>query len=295
MASEIKFDAGPGLTGITAYAMLRNAAGQVYNTAGSAFENYNAANITDYDLALTEQGVIGFFMGDMPAVASGLYSVTIKQRAGGSPAVADVRIGGGEILWTGTSVNGSAGREEVNATHINGTSIAGIGSRIADAFVTMFNVATPVFNMSSAIQTGDSFLRIGNAGASLTAIGDTRLGNLDMAVSTRMATYVQPAGFLAATFPSDPADQSLIITATNALATLIDNLPTNAELATALGTADDAVLAQVALVKADTAAIKLKTDQLVFTVSNALNVNVRYVNDSAIDGAGTSLDPWGPA
>ena len=32
-----------------------------------------------------------------------------------------------------------------------------------------------------------------------------------------MATYTQPAGFLAATFPTDPADQSLIISATNTI------------------------------------------------------------------------------
>jgi hypothetical protein len=55
--------------------------------------------------------------------------------------------------------------------------------------------------------------------------------------------------------PSDPADQSLIIAATDALATSIDALPTNAELATALGTADDAVLVVVN-------AIKSKTDNL---------------------------------
>lgn len=45
--------------------------------------------------------------------------------------------------------------------------------------------------------------------------------------------------------PSDPADQSLIIAATDALATLIGDVPTNAELATALGTADDAVLSAI--------------------------------------------------
>lgn len=43
----------------------------------------------------------------------------------------------------------------------------------------------------------------------------TELGRIDVAVSTRMATYTQPTGFLAATFPSDPADQSLIIAATD--------------------------------------------------------------------------------
>jgi len=54
-------------------------------------------------------------------------------------------------------------------------------------------------------QTGDSFARIGAAGANLTALGDTRLANLDAAVSSRMSTYIQPSGFLAATFPTDVA------------------------------------------------------------------------------------------
>ena len=58
---------------------------------------------------------------------------------------------------------------------------------------------------------------IGIAGAGLTALGDARLANLDATVSSRMATYTQPTGFLAATFPSDPADQSLIIAATDAI------------------------------------------------------------------------------
>jgi hypothetical protein len=60
------------------------------------------------------------------------------------------------------------------------------------------------------------------------------------------------------------------------LQTSVDDLPTNAELATALGTADDAVLAQVALVKTETdkiASIKTKTDQFVFTVANQVDAN----------------------
>jgi hypothetical protein len=111
--------------------------------------------------------------------------------------------------------------------------------------------------------------------------------NLDVAVSSRMATYTQPTGFLAASFPSDPADQSLVIAATDALATLIGDVPTNAELATALGTADDAVLAQVALVKT-------QTDKLTFTVANQVDVNIESVNGTTVNGSGTSGDPWGP-
>jgi hypothetical protein len=44
-----------------------------------------------------------------------------------------------------------------------------------------------------------------------------RFDNLDALISSRMATYTQPTGFLAATFPTDPADQSLIIAATDAI------------------------------------------------------------------------------
>lgn len=76
----------------------------------------------------------------------------------------------------------------------------------------------------------------------------TELARIDDEISSRMASYTQPTGFLAATFPTDPADQSLIIDATNALATLIGDVPTNAELAIALGTADDATLAAIVAV-----------------------------------------------
>jgi hypothetical protein len=76
----------------------------------------------------------------------------------------------------------------------------------------------------------------------------TALGTADDAILVQVALVKAKTDNL----PSDPADQSLIVAATDALATLIGGVPTNAELATALGTADDAVLAQVALVKAKT-------------------------------------------
>jgi len=62
-------------------------------------------------------------------------------------------------------------------------------------------------------QTGDSFARIGALGAGLTALGDARIVNLDATVSSRMATYAQPAGFLAATFPAGTVANTTNITA----------------------------------------------------------------------------------
>ena len=51
--------------------------------------------------------------------------------------------------------------------------------------VTAIDVHTFNLRVLGTAQTGDSFARIGAAGASLTALGDTRLANLDAAISTR--------------------------------------------------------------------------------------------------------------
>lgn len=50
------------------------------------------------------------------------------------------------------------------------------------------NAATPASVQNISAQTGDAYARIGAAGASLTALGDTRLANLDATVSSRNAT-----------------------------------------------------------------------------------------------------------
>lgn len=43
--------------------------------------------------------------------------------------------------------------------------------------------------------TGDAYARIGSAGVGLTNLGDTRIANLDAAVTTRMATFTLPTNF----------------------------------------------------------------------------------------------------
>lgn len=77
---------------------------------------------------------------------------------------------------------------------------------------------------------------------------------LDAAVSSRMATYAQPTGFLAASFPTDPADHSII-------AGLIAGVDAKVD------TIDDFLDTEIA-------AIKTQTDKMVFTVANQLDVNV---------------------
>ena len=91
-------------TGRTEYANLTNSVGQWYNTVGAAFEAFNAANWTDYDLAGTEFGTSGMYSADMPAVAAGAYSLSARHRAGGSPAQTDAVVAAGEIQWDGSAV-----------------------------------------------------------------------------------------------------------------------------------------------------------------------------------------------
>jgi hypothetical protein len=40
--------------------------------------------------------------------------------------------------------------------------------------------------------------------------------------------------------------------------------------------------------------VKTQTDKLAFTVANKVDANIKTVNDIAIDGSGTAIDPWGP-
>lgn len=65
--------------------------------------------------------------------------------------------------------------------------------------------------------------------------------------------------------------------------TAIGDLPTNAELATALGTADDAVLAAIALLSA----------RLPAALNNGcIPADVQRINDTEVVGTGTSNDKW---
>ena len=121
---------------------------------------------------------------------------------------------------------------------------------------------------------------------------DTEVASILAAVDTEIATLQTSVDDL----PTNAELATALGTADDAVLTAINDLPTNAELATALGTADDAVLAQVALVKTETdkiASIKTKTDSLTFTVAGNVDANAQYVNDTQLEGDGSAI-PWGP-
>jgi hypothetical protein len=86
---------------------------KIYNFTTSAFEAYNAANITHYDLAMTASGDMHY--GDFPDLDDGAYMVQVRLQAGASPSVDDFIIGQGRIYWsdTGSETGDSGGEIEV--------------------------------------------------------------------------------------------------------------------------------------------------------------------------------------
>jgi hypothetical protein len=105
-------------------------------------------------------------------------------------------------------------------------------------------------------------------------------------------------GFASASYDTDQAGlntkldtiDNLLDTEIPALTTAVADLPTNAELATALGTADDAVLAAIATVQSDTNDIQTR---LPAALNNGcMASDVQRFNDVAVVGAGTEGDKW---
>lgn len=89
----------------TLYARVRNDSGQVWNTSGTpAFEAWDDANITDYDIAMTDKEG-HFHIGTFPsAITAGWYWIQYCIQAGSTPAVTDETDGEPELfVWSGTT------------------------------------------------------------------------------------------------------------------------------------------------------------------------------------------------
>ena len=104
MANEIQVSYD---TGATLYALVFDAAGQVWQLTTNTFVAYVAANIDNYDIVLSEIATNsgqyrGTFDSDIPP---GVYSVVLFEQAGASPVVADdERIGDTGIMhWDGSA------------------------------------------------------------------------------------------------------------------------------------------------------------------------------------------------
>lgn len=161
--------------------------------------------------------------GVVPGGTNGLFIA-------GTNAATAVNITGnltGNVTGSVGSVTGNVGGSVASVTAIT-TSGGKISGVVLVDTLTTYTGNTP--------QTGDAFARIGVAGVGLTNLGDTRVANLDAAVSTRMATYTQPTGFLAATFPATVASPTNITAGTITTVTNLTNAATAGDLTAAMKT-----------------------------------------------------------
>lgn len=99
MAKEIVATSPAG----TVYSRVRGPAKTWWN--GTTFEAYTAANYSNYDIAMTEEGDSGVYTADFPSAitAGGTYEYYIHRQLGASPAEGDPVINTGKVDWTGTA------------------------------------------------------------------------------------------------------------------------------------------------------------------------------------------------
>lgn len=180
--------------------------------------------------------------------------------------------GGGAYIFTEASLaNAPAGGGGGDATEAKQDTIIALIGTPAGVSVSADILAVKTETASILADTDD----IGVAGAGLTAIPWNAAWDAEVQSECTDALNAY-----------DPPTRAEATSDTNSVLTAVGDVPTNAELATALGTADDAVLAQIALVKA-------KTDSLTFTVAGQVDANTQSINDVTITGDGQPGSEFG--
>jgi hypothetical protein len=203
--------------------------------------------------------------------------------------------------WLGTAVATPtvAGVPEVDITHIGGDAQSATDLKdfvdagydpVTNKVQGVLLTDTVTTYTGNTPQTGDVFGQLPANFAALIISGGGSIGFvsglnpalLDAAVTSRMATYTQPTGFLAATFPGGTVANTTNITA--GTLTTVTNL-TNAATA---GDFTSVMKASITTAVPTVAAIVTGVEAAI------IPVNIKYVNDIEIKGVGTTIDPWNP-
>lgn len=237
---------GAGLTGL------------VFNTASLvAYYTFTGANATSVAITLATLAAVNsaFSSGGFKEIDAtnmpGLYrldipnaglatskgrSVTImlKGAANMVPCVLEVELTGldnqdgvraGLTALPNAAAAASGGLPTIGATIPNATAGAAGGLFIAGT------------NAATTITTSFTTTFTGNLTGSVGSVTGLTASNLDATISSRMATYTQPTGFLAAIFPSGTLANTTNITAgTITTATNLTNAPTVGDFTAAMKT-----------------------------------------------------------
>ena len=221
MAGELAAILQPWQTGLTDLLCA------VLNSAGSPITGGSAVACSESGSTTAYARYVGNMPGSTPAQ---LLQLSFSSAAsGGIVFQTPLMAWGGStfVIQTGDSYsivnNGTYGNNALNDSLVNiDTEVDAIQTALTNG--TLVLAGTQTFNntgnligtvtnpvtltgaydaaKSAASQSSVNTLstNVGAAGAGLTSIGDARLSNLDNTISSRMATYTQPTGFLAANF-----------------------------------------------------------------------------------------------
>lgn len=304
-----------------------------YRRALSATVNLTESDLSALTDAHSDGGMLhigaGYYRVDVPdaAFASGADHVLIFGTVTGMVVIGamhelvDAKI----PVLVGGRVDASVGAMAANvltATAINADAIT--TAKIADGALTAAKFAAGAFDAvwTVAARTLTSFgtlasdvwavaTRVLTAGTNIVlakGTGVTGFNDLDAAgvrgavglAAANLDTQLTGINDKTTNLPTDPADQSLIIAATDAVVAAIaalNNLSA-AQVATELGTYDAPTKAELdsavaALATAATLAlVKAKTDSLTFTVAGQVDANAQYINDVELTGTGVLGDEW---
>lgn len=181
----------------------------------------------------------------------------------------------------------------VNVAQISGDATAADNLEAA-ADGTGFNLGGGAVVVASVTGAVGSVGANGITAASLAADVTTELqsGLATASALTSVATSIADLPTNAELATALASADDAVLSAISTLSGGVADLPTNAELSTALAASDDAVLAAVATVDANVDAIKAQTDLLGFT-AGSVDANITHVIGDAVQENSTTETNWG--
>jgi hypothetical protein len=290
---------------------VTGAVGSVTGNVGGTINGLTATALKDFfdtDSATTYASAVAGSVVKEIADNAGGASLTVQDIVDGVWDEAQAgHVGAGSFgLYLDTEVSGVGGGtpptaaaiadavwDEAQADHVGAGSFGLIASEIADILV---DTGTTLQGELDGIQadTEDIQSRLPAALVS---------GRIDASVGA-MAANVMTAAAAAADLTTELQTGLATSAAVATLQTSVDDLPTNAELTTALGNADDAILAILGTpidtdLATDISNIAAGSGPTVEEIGDELETrtipaNVVKVNNVTVDGLGTEADPWGP-
>ncbi len=239
------------------------------------------------DVSATGEGGVDWANVGTPSSTVDLSATTVKTLTDVPPNFTSLAIeaGNGRVdvgSFLGNPGHATAGRPEVNMTHILGT---GVGTNIAQIGVNVISSGIggialgatgglmTVMEAGTALAASTSVIRLQNS-FSGDAAGSIIWISSNAGVESRIISSYEPGNKDATVNP--PFANSPTGTVTYELRPF------------------GAVPVDDPATETTNAAVKAKTDQIIFTVPNQIDSNIQYVNDVQVSGAGTAGNPWGP-